>query len=101
MIPIETESDSAWAYDSDYQKVFKQRKHNSRPHNIKWKPPDNSCVKVNFVGIMFDDVDEAGIGVIIRNVHGEIVASLAEKIQKPTTVIAFELLAARRVALFT
>ena len=50
---------------------------------------------------MFDDVDEAGIGVIIRNVHGEIVASLAEKIQKPTTVIALELLAARRVALFT
>lgn len=64
MIPIETEADSALAYNSDYQKVFKQRKHTSRPHNIKWKPPDNSCVKVNFDGIMFDDVDEVGIGLL-------------------------------------
>ena len=100
MIPIETEADSAWAYNSDYQKVFRKRKHTSRPHNIKWKPQDDNCVKVNFDGAMFDNIDEAGIGVVIRNAHGKAVASLAEKIQKPTSVIALELVAARRAALF-
>ena len=55
---------------------------------------------MNFDDAMFDDIDEAGIGVVIRNAHGEVVASLAEKIQKPTSVIALELLAARRAAFF-
>ena len=49
---------------------------------------------------MFDDIDEAGIGVVICNAHGEVVASIAEKIQKPTSMIALELLAARRAAFF-
>ena len=44
---------------------------------------------MNFDDAMFDDIDEAGIGVVIRNAHGEVVASLAEKIQKPTSVIAW------------
>lgn len=100
VIPVETEADSAWAYNSDYQKVFKQRKHTSRPHDVKWKPPDDNCVKVTYDDAMFDDIDEAAIGVVIRNAHGEVIASLAEKIQKPTSVIALELLAAKRAALF-
>ena len=39
-----------------------------------------NCVKVNFDDAMFDDIDEAGIGVVICNAHGEVVASIAEKI---------------------
>lgn len=66
VIPVETEADSAWAYNSDYQKVFKQRKHTSRPHDVKWKPPDDNCVKVTYDDAMFDDIDEAGIGVVIH-----------------------------------
>ena len=55
---------------------------------------------MNFDDAMFDDIDEAGIGVVICNAHGEDMASLAEKIQKPTSMIALELLVARWVALF-
>lgn len=66
VIPVETEADSAWAYNSDYQKVFKQRKHTSRPHDFKWNPPDDNCVKVDYDDAMFDDIDEAGIGVVIH-----------------------------------
>ena len=63
-------------------------------------PSNDNCVKVNFDGAMFKDIDEAGIEVVIRNAHGEVMASLAEKIQKPTSVIALELLATRRAAPF-
>ena len=40
--------------------------------------------------------DEAGIGVIIRNPRGEVMAALSEKIQKPPSIEILELLAAKR-----
>ena len=50
---------------------------------------------------MFGESDEAGVGVIVRNSKGEVKAALAEKISKPPSVEALELLAARRAALFS
>ena len=79
-IPIGSVADFARAYNSDYQRMFKLKPRNPRPHDIKWKPPDTDYFKVNFDGAMFDDTNEAGIGVIIRNNHGEVMASLSEKI---------------------
>lgn len=49
---------------------------------------------------MFDDTNEVGIGVVIRNSHVEVMASLSEKIHKPSLVTVLELLAARRAVLF-
>ena len=49
---------------------------------------------------MFNESEEAGIGVVIRNCKGELMAALSEKIQKPQSVVALEMLAARRAALF-
>ena len=49
---------------------------------------------------MFNESDEARIGVVIRNCKGELMAALSEKIQKPQSVVASEMLAARRAALF-
>ena len=49
---------------------------------------------------MFDDTNEARIRVFIWNSHGEVTASLFEKIQKPSSVTALELLAARLAVLF-
>ena len=40
-------------------------------------------MKVNFNGAMFNERDEVGIGVIIHNPRGEVMAALSEKIQKP------------------
>ena len=45
-------------------------------------------------------MSRVGIGVVIRNCKGEIMVALSEKIQKPQSVVALEMLAARRVALF-
>ena len=50
---------------------------------------------------MFGESDEAGIGVVIRNSNGEVRATLSKKIKKPTTVDILELLAAKRVVLFS
>ena len=43
-----------------------------------WKPPDAGFVKANFDGAIFEDLKAAGIGMAVRNEHGEVVAALAE-----------------------
>ena len=49
---------------------------------------------------MFGKSEVAGVGVIVRNSKGEVMAALA-KIKKPPSVDVLELLAARRAALFS
>ncbi|KAL0006368.1 hypothetical protein SO802_013929, partial [Lithocarpus litseifolius] len=56
------------------------------------------CFKTNYDGAMFDESDEAGLGVVIRNSEGQVMVALSEKIKKPPSVVALELLAARRAA---
>jgi len=50
---------------------------------------------------MFSESDEAGIGVVIRDFDGVVMASLSKKIMKLPLVEALELLAARRAISFT
>ena len=66
----------------------------------KWKPPPLNSYKTNFDGAMFNESEEAGIGVVIKKCKGELMVALSEKIQKPQSVVALEMLAARRAALF-
>ena len=49
---------------------------------------------------MFQDTGEAGLGVVIRNHDGEVMAALSEKIPQPSSVTLLEILAARRAAIF-
>ena len=67
----------------------------------KWCPPKPDLAKINFDGAMFNKWDEAGIGVIIRNPKGEVMATLSEKIKKPPTIEILELLAAKRAMRFS
>ena len=71
--------------------------HAQRP---RWKPPNADLVKVNFDGAIFEDLRAAGIGVAIRNEHGEVVVALAEQILIPDFVFTLETLAARHAVLF-
>ena len=48
---------------------------------------------------MFDESDEASLGVVIRNSEGQVMVALSEKIKKPPSVMALELLATRRAAI--
>lgn len=71
----------------------------SHPHGRAtnhWTTPDANGFKINFDGAIFADRDRAGIGVVIRNDVGMIMASLTQQIPLPTSVIEVEALAARR-----
>ena len=52
-------------------------------------------------GALFEEEGEAGIGVMVCNHRGEVMASLSERIQKPSSMVTLEMLAARRAVLFT
>ncbi|GMY05131.1 putative ribonuclease h protein [Fagus crenata] len=67
---------------------------------IPWSPPPLGLYKTNFDGAVFQDTQEAGIGVIIRDSNGLIIASLAQKIPYPGSVELVEALAARRAVTF-
>ena len=49
---------------------------------------------------MFNESDEAGIGVVVRDSTGQVLAALAEKIKKPRNVECLEIIAARWVVIF-
>lgn len=49
---------------------------------------------------MLDESDEAGLGVIICNSAGEVMAVLSEKIKELPSVVTLELLAASRATNF-
>jgi hypothetical protein len=65
------------------------------PTKVSWKPPQPRRYKVNYDGAFFEDSNEAGIGVIIRNHTGEVMASLCQRIPFPHSVEAMEAYAAR------
>ena len=50
---------------------------------------------------MFSELEETGIGVVIRDSDGAVMAALSKKILKPPSVEALELLATRRAVSFT
>lgn len=53
-------------------------------------------VKVNFDGATFAADNTVGLGVVIRNDAGLVMASLSQLIPMPSTVVEVEVLAARR-----
>ena len=70
------------------------------PHPTHWLPPSPSVYKVNFDGATFSDIATAGLGVVVRDSEGLVIAALLERIHLPPTVAALEALACRRSILF-
>ncbi|XP_023888977.1 uncharacterized protein LOC112001046 [Quercus suber] len=66
----------------------------------RWLPPVEGMYKVNYDGAYFVDEEKARIGVVVRNDLGQVMGSLAEKIDMPTTVEVLEAMVARRAMLF-
>lgn len=72
-----------------------------KPRTIKqirrrrWQPPKPGEYKINFDGAMFSEEDEAGLGIVVWDSAGQVLASLAEKIKKPHSVECLEKIAAR------
>ena len=49
---------------------------------------------------MFNESEEAGIGVVVRDSSGQVIPALAEKVGKPCNTELLERLAARRAVIF-
>ena len=74
----------AYDYFRDFVKLTRCTPSIRHQPSKKWYPPKPDLAKINFDGAMFNKWDEAGIGVIIRNPKGEVMATLSEKDQKTT-----------------
>nr|XP_023887146.1 uncharacterized protein LOC111999255 [Quercus suber] len=72
----------------------------SPPKVTKWLPPPSNWVKINFDGATFSDLSSAGLGAIIRNDLGPVMAAFTHLIPLPTSVEMVEVLAARSALCF-
>ena len=51
----------------------------TRPQpEVVWKPPPSGIFKLNFDGAAFKSENKSGVGVVIRDCKGQIIASLAK-----------------------
>ena len=69
--------------------------------HTRWKPPERDYYKVNYDGATFKQQGKAGLGVVIRNSNGEVMASMSQLVQLPSTVSQVEAMAARKATKFT
>ena len=66
----------------------------------RWQPLGARLFKINFDGAMFEDRKLAGLGAVIRDESGLIIAALNQKVPLPSSVDMVEALAARRALIF-
>ena len=69
-------------------------------NHTRWKPPEQEVYKMNYDEAVFSQQGKAGLGVIIRNSEGAIMALMTQQIPLPTTVAQVKALAVRRAAIF-
>ena len=69
-------------------------------NHTRWKPPERDIYKVNYDGAIFEQQGKAGLGVVIRNSNGEVMASMSLLVQLPSTVAQVEAMAARKATEF-
>ena len=50
-------------------------------------------IKINFEGAVFKETEEAGLGIVVRDSQGKVLASLVEKIRLPSSSNEVEALA--------
>ena len=75
-LPSEIFLEVARAYLSDFQSKFQKTKVQQPKGSMKWRPPRDGMYKTNYDGTIFDESEEAGIGVIIRDIKGLVIAAL-------------------------
>ena len=66
-------------------------------NSAHWLPPLPQQFKANCDGALFQDINRAGLGVVIRNHEGLVMAALAEQVPLPPSVEDVEAMAWRRV----
>ena len=65
-----------------------------------WCPPPPNCFKLNFDGASFPELDKAGLGVVVHDSQGSMIASLSEQAPLPFSSDIVEAMAAARALVF-
>ena len=99
-LPSTMLAQSASALLVEFQQGKQRQEPKNRVGSMRWQSPLEDIVKENFDGAVFREDQETGIGVVIRNNKGQMLAALSEKVIMPTIVEILEMLAARRAAVF-
>ena len=64
------------------------------PSQIIWCPPSQGLVKINCDGATFKDQNKSGIGVVIRDENGMVLASMAKQLPQLYTALETEAMVA-------
>ena len=67
-----------------------------RQRHVTWSPPAPNIFKINYDGAIFADTNRSGIGVVIHNGDGLVIASLVQPLNQAFKAVEIEVLAASR-----
>ena len=65
-----------------------------------WSSPQDGLVKINFDGAIFSESNQSGVGVVIQDNNGAVLASCSEKIHQAYKPDEVEALAALKAVTF-
>ena len=65
----------------------------TQPMRCTWKPPPSSTFKINFDGVIFPTEKKSGVGVVIRDNRGLVIASCSKVVHQALGVCKAEALA--------
>ena len=99
-MPPEKLLDMAESALREFQDKLVNKLERVKPQPQRWLPLESGIYKVNYDGAYFVEEEEAGIGVIVMNELGQVMASLAEKLIMPSTVEVPKAMTARRAMIF-
>ncbi|XP_065622361.1 uncharacterized protein LOC136064497 [Quercus suber] len=99
-MPAEKTLEAATALLANFHKNHDCKPKRNLVRTQRWVPPAEGIYKVNYDGAYFVDEEKAGISVVVQNDLGQVMGSLAEKIDMPTTVEVLKAMATRRAMLF-
>ena len=98
--PLEKIPELAQKHLANFQQFCAKPESKKLPRKVIWKPLDAALLKTNFDGAVFEDLGVVGIGAVVRNSLGEVLAALFEISPLPSSIVALETIAARRAVLF-
>jgi hypothetical protein len=84
----------------DYLAVHDEKPAKQKPAPAKWKPPAFNSFKANFDGAFSKESNAGGIGVVIRDKQGLVIATLSQKVHVCHSAEMIEALAAKRAVHF-
>ena len=72
----------------------------SQARLIKWKPPPPGYFKINYDGALYSSSNCSGIGIVIRDHEGLVIAPLAQSVNQAYKPVEIEAMAAARAIEF-